>query len=102
MLPYGNSTLLFNISKQCSLIMHIYFAISVAAPKMTESEIKCGKIELALKARVIHLWSIPDRNNPAEEGSLHMLLLDEKVLISYLFYFLNPFYFNNETKYVNL
>jgi len=88
MLPYGNTTLLFNISKQCSLIMHIYFAISVAAPKMTEiSEIKCGKIELASKARVIRLWSIPDRNNPTEEGSLHMLLLDEKVPISYLFYF---------------
>lgn len=54
-------------------------SMKVAAAKMTEiSEIKCGKIELALKARVIHLWSIPDWNNHAEEGSLHMLLLDEK------------------------
>lgn len=42
--------------------------------------IKCGNTDLALTVRVIHLWSVPDRTNPAVDGSLHMLLLDEKVL----------------------
>lgn len=45
------------------------------------SEIKCGKTDLYLKARVIHLWSVPDKLNPAEDGSLQMVLLDEKVCI---------------------
>lgn len=49
------------------------------ASKLTPiSEIKCGKVEFNVKGRVIHLWSVPDRTNPAEEGSIHMLLLDEK------------------------
>lgn len=45
------------------------------------SEIKCGKTDLYLKARVIHLWRVPDKLNPAEDGSLQMVLLDEKVCI---------------------
>jgi len=70
--------------------MHVYVYVSViaAAPKMTHVEgIKCGNIDLALMARVIHLWSVPDHTNPAEEGSLHMLFLDEKVVLSCLSHF---------------
>jgi len=60
----------------------VFIALSVVAPKMTAIyDIKCGKIELAVRARIIHLWSVPDRVNPVEDGSLHMLLLDEKVCI---------------------
>lgn len=38
----------------------IIMSSRVLAPKMTKviSEIKCGKTELALKVRVIHLWSV--------------------------------------------
>lgn len=46
----------------------------------TVAGIKCGNTDLALTVRVIHLWSVPDRTNPVVDGSLHMLLLDEKVL----------------------
>jgi len=61
-------------------MVHVYVARYVVAPKMTTiSEIKCGKIELVVRARIIHLWSLPDKVNPEEAGSLHMLLLDEKV-----------------------
>lgn len=42
------------------------------------SDIVCGKTEFNLTARVIHLWSIPDRTNTSEEGSIHMVLVDAK------------------------
>jgi len=68
--------------------MHVYLSVLVTAPTMTYvSGFKCGNTDLALTARVIHLWSVPDRTNPAEEGSLHMLLLDEKVFGSCSFDF---------------
>jgi len=61
-------------------MIHHYLALSVVAPKMTAvCDIKCGKIELALTVRFIHLWSVP-----AEEGSLHILLLDEKVYMAHI------------------
>ncbi|KAK2443692.1 replication protein A 70 kDa DNA-binding subunit [Trifolium repens] len=41
------------------------------------SEICAGKIDFQLRVRVINLWSTPDRNNPTEEGAIHMILLDE-------------------------
>jgi len=67
--------------------MQVYIYVLVMAPTMTNvSGIKFGSTNLALIARVIHLWSVPDRTNPAEEGSLHMLLLDEKVFGSCLCY----------------
>jgi len=60
--------------------MHVYLSVLVTALTMSYvSGIKCGNTDLALTARVIQLWSVPDCTNPAEEGSLHMLLLDEKV-----------------------
>lgn len=50
-------------------------------PHYTEvAGIIAGKIEFQLRVRVIHFWTLPDRNNTVEEGSLHMLLLDEKVM----------------------
>jgi hypothetical protein len=29
--------------------------------------------------RVINLWTTPDRNNPLEEGVVHMIFLDQEV-----------------------
>jgi len=43
------------------------------------SDIVCEKTEFNLTTRVIHLWSIPDRTNISEEGSIHMVLVDAKV-----------------------
>jgi hypothetical protein len=43
------------------------------------SEICAGKIDFHIRVRVINLWSTPDRNNPTEEGAIHMILLDETV-----------------------
>ncbi|KAK2386767.1 replication protein A 70 kDa DNA-binding subunit [Trifolium repens] len=43
------------------------------------SEISGGKIDFDLRVRVINLWSTPDRNNPAEEGAIHMIFLDERL-----------------------
>lgn len=48
------------------------------------SKILSGKIEINWKVRVIYLSIIPDRINPAEDESLCMLLLDEKVLFLYI------------------
>ena len=46
--------------------MHVYLSVLVTTPTMTYvSGIKCGNTDLALTARVIHLWSVPDRTNPA-------------------------------------
>jgi hypothetical protein len=49
------------------------------------SEIKGGKIDFELRVRVINLWITPDRNNPGDEGAIHMILLDERVNYSFLF-----------------
>jgi len=40
--------------------------------------IKCGNTDLVLTARVIHLWSVFDRTNPADEGKLKGFREDEK------------------------
>jgi hypothetical protein len=48
------------------------------------AEISAGKIDLELQVRVINLWTTPDRNNPAEDGAIHMIFLDQDV--SYFFY----------------
>jgi len=49
------------------------------------SDIVCGKTEFNLTARVIHLWSIPDRTNTSEEGSIHMVLVVAKVMRKTIF-----------------
>lgn len=41
--------------------------------------ILAGKINIKIHCRVIHMWTVPDYNNPNEDGCMHMLLLDEKV-----------------------
>ncbi|KAK2371204.1 hypothetical protein QL285_084180 [Trifolium repens] len=46
------------------------------------SEISGGKIDFDLRVRVINLWSTPDRNNPAEEGAIHMIFLDEREILA--------------------
>jgi len=61
--------------------MHVYLSVVVMVPKMTHvSGIKCWNTDLALTARVFHLWNVPDCTNDVEEGSL----LDEKVFRSCL------------------
>lgn len=40
--------------------------------------ILAGKINIKIHCRVIHMWTVPDYNNPTEDGCMHMLLLDEK------------------------
>jgi hypothetical protein len=51
--------------------------------KTKVADITAGKIDFEIEVRVINLWTTPDRNNPAEEGAIHMILLDQDV--SYVF-----------------
>jgi hypothetical protein len=48
------------------------------------ADISAGKIDFEQQVRVINLWTTPDRNNPSEEGAIHMIFLDQDV--SYDFY----------------
>jgi hypothetical protein len=53
-------------------------------PKITKlADIVGGKIEFGIQARVINLWTTPDRFNANEVGSMHMILLDEQVLFGH-------------------
>jgi hypothetical protein len=54
-------------------------SLGIYVRKTKISEISGGKIDFDLRVRVINLWSTPDRNNPAEEGAIHMIFLDERV-----------------------
>jgi hypothetical protein len=58
--------------------LSLYSGIYVKKTRI--SEIKGGKIDFELRVRVINLWSTPDRNNPGEEGAIHMIFLDERVI----------------------
>jgi len=50
------------------------------APILTPvSAIVAGRINIKFQARVIHLWTVQDFTRPAEDISIHMLLIDEKV-----------------------
>ena len=63
------------------LLAFLILGFRMAMMKVTSvSKIVCGKIEFQARASVIHLWLILDRNNSSEEGSIHMILLDEKVI----------------------
>ena len=78
---------LLSVSITPLIIFYFPIEVSVMATKFTPvSEVRCGNTSFNLKARVIHLWSVPDKINPAEEGTIHMLLLDEKVCISIGFF----------------
>ena len=55
------------------------FFVVLATKFIGISEIVCGRTTFNLKARVINLWSVPDKLNPAHEGSIQMVLMDEKV-----------------------
>ncbi|KAK2378193.1 replication protein A 70 kDa DNA-binding subunit [Trifolium repens] len=45
--------------------------------KTKVADITAGKIDFEIQVRVINLWTTPDRNNPTEEGAIHMILLDQ-------------------------
>jgi hypothetical protein len=50
------------------------------APLITHvAAIVAGKINIKLRVRVVHVWTVSEFNNPNEDNSIHMLLLDDKV-----------------------
>ena len=50
------------------------------APFITPvAAIVAGKINIKLRVRVVHVWTVSEFNNPNEDNSIHMLLLDDKV-----------------------
>jgi hypothetical protein len=64
------------------------------APIITPvSAIVGGKINFKLKVRFIHMWSIPEFGNPAEDQFIHMLLLDERVHVHLLYVWLFDIFF---------
>ncbi|AES99413.2 hypothetical protein MTR_5g080500 [Medicago truncatula] len=51
------------------------------APLITPvAAIVAGKINIKLRVRVVHVWTVSKFNNPNEDNSIHMLLLDDKLL----------------------
>ncbi|GAU31435.1 hypothetical protein TSUD_222060 [Trifolium subterraneum] len=40
------------------------------------SAIAAGKIDFEMKVCIVHLWTVPDKANPAEDGSIQMLLVE--------------------------
>ncbi|KAK2386988.1 replication protein A 70 kDa DNA-binding subunit [Trifolium repens] len=42
------------------------------------SAIVPGKLDFQVRVRVIHLWIVPDRMKPTEDGTIQMLFLDDK------------------------
>jgi hypothetical protein len=59
----------------------LYDRLAIYVRKTRISEITGGKIDFELRVRVINLWSTPDRNNPGEEGAIHMIFLDERLTL---------------------
>jgi hypothetical protein len=50
-------------------------------PKITKlADIDGGKIEFRFQARVVNLWTTPERFSANEICSMHMILLDDHVL----------------------
>ncbi|RHN82124.1 putative nucleic acid-binding protein [Medicago truncatula] len=50
------------------------------APLITPvAAIVAGKINIKLRVRVVHVWTVSEFNNPNEDNSIHMLLLDDKL-----------------------
>lgn len=62
--------------------VYLFFVLVLAAKFTAISEIACGRTAFNLKARVINLWNVPDKLNPADVGGIHMILMDEKVYLS--------------------
>jgi hypothetical protein len=55
------------------------FSKSMAPILTPVSAIVAGRINIKFQARVIHLWTVQDFNNPTEDIGIHMLLIDDKV-----------------------
>jgi hypothetical protein len=55
------------------------FCLDIYVKKTKITEITGGKIDFEIMARVINLWTTPDRANSAEGGAIHMILLDKDV-----------------------
>lgn len=67
---------------------------TTTAPLITPvAAIVAGKINIKLRVRVIHVWTVSEFNNPNEDNSIHMLLLDDKVGFWKLYYVV--LYFKN-------
>jgi len=50
------------------------------APLITHvAAIIAGKINIRLRVRVVHVWTVSEFTHPNEDNSIHMLLLDDKV-----------------------
>jgi hypothetical protein len=62
----------------------LFKCIGIYVRKTKISEICGGKIDFEIQVRVMNLWSTPDRNNPAVEGAIHMIFLDETVCLEIL------------------
>jgi len=58
-----------------------YISKTKMAPIITPvSRIVAGRINIRLRVHMVHIWTIPDYNNPQEDSYIHMLLIDENVV----------------------
>jgi len=64
---------------------NLHYTLEMAPIITPVSAILAGKVHIRLRVRVIHMWTVPDYNNPQEDGVLHMLLMDEKVFLFRVF-----------------
>ncbi|WJX46007.1 hypothetical protein P8452_32848 [Trifolium repens] len=51
---------------------------SIMLPSTLISAVVLGKLDFQVRVRVIHLWIVPDRMKPTEDGTIQMLFLDDK------------------------
>jgi hypothetical protein len=56
------------------------------------ADIHPGKENMRINVRVLRLWKVPTFLNPSENGSIEMVLVDEKVIFKLYLYFV-MFYF---------
>ena len=71
-----------NIVKKTFVLLSIVIVESFnkMAPIITPiAAIVAGRINIRMHVCVVHIWTIPEFNKPQEDGSIHLLLLDEKV-----------------------
>jgi hypothetical protein len=63
---------------------HTYFEyIGIYVKKTKVAEITSGRVDFELRVRVINIWATPDRVNPADDGAIHMIFLDEDVCLDF-------------------
>lgn len=62
------------------ILLFVRFCVCSMNPNISSiDEIVPGKVDWCFRARVVHLWRVPNIKNTDEVNGIEFLLLDEKV-----------------------